>query len=285
MKKMFLPGLFLAASLLTVSCNNDDSGSQNDVNYFPIVANSSHTYEYSRTGAAGNANGTVTTTLGSATNIEGNSYHVWSPAQNILGVQNEVPLRNAGNIVYFRPQLDLDGGGQIDTSFGETKAIDPNVGVGGLLDEKILTNSMPSIPISQSGIDGTVTPVMTLKLRSVHGAQLPSLQVSQSTMNNIYRTDLEMYMDIRLQFNVAGIPVTLPEHVLLNEFKFGDLKLFSAENTGVVRTEYDYSFDGAQWNTSVTLPVLGTVNIANDVAVFQEMFNSLEVSGNAQRVP
>ena len=282
MKKLILT-LFSAGLLL--SCSSDDGGSvqQDERDYFPHSQNASWVYTYNVSAPGVPPTGQQTVNIGPDRVIENRTYKVLDNTDAVLGTMTELPfIKNENNEVVIRPVYDFQGNTEFfdDLNFIQTEMI-PSAFIGESTKE-IIGEAMA---IPDENVSGTVTPHTFITMSTQHISKPGQLAVNGVNYNNILHNkivfEIRVVLDIDAEAVIGGQTVPIVrEHEIISRQEYGTNDIWLAEDTGIIRSEYAYSFQDIQMNTQISLGGL-TLDLL-DIAPELSNFNSaLNISGSA----
>lgn len=278
MKKLLL----LSCIAFLFSCNNDDGGDTpaETYNYFPATTSSTWDYDYQVNNSGVSDSGTATININGTTTIDDTSYQVLDNTIYLIGLMNQIPFNTPDQNLVIRVQ---DAFMESTLDFGEMDVIDQSATTGQVLSESTVTNTAESIPIpEQNGVTGTVTPESKLTLKSYFIEKLDNF--ATENYENIYHSQFVYNLEEILYFNLTynGVEIPTEDHQLISPQDFGILDIWFADGVGIIKTQYNYSFENLELNTEVEISPGFTVDLSEYAPELEEINNYLNINGNAE---
>lgn len=280
MKKLLFSLCTLA---LLASCKNDDGGGTQDTrDYLPTTVNTSWNYDYTVSNQ-GDINSGTTSVDYETTTINGESYQMLDNTMFLIGAMNQIPFRkNATNEIVIRPIVDFLGN---EWDFGNMNFIQSSMSSNQLLATSSQEFVGETVDIPDENISGTVTPHTFVTINSYHVGKSNTMMVNETNYENILQNNLSFEIKVVLDINATYQGVEFDrEHELVPQQIYGNLDLWLAENTGIIKSDYNYSFQNLDMNTEIN--VIGNLNLdLLDLAPELANFNSsLNLQGNANLI-
>ncbi|MDO5654814.1 MAG: hypothetical protein Q4G27_01595 [Flavobacteriaceae bacterium] len=286
--------LFCLFSLtLVLSCSSDDNnngGSTADNrDYFPNSNSAQWNFNYSINNQGSSSSGTSIMNMGLDQNIGGSSYQVLSNTAEVIGALDEVPFqKNSQNEVIIRPLAS--GFSYVD--FLPTGSLFDNLNFikNAMSSNEVLSESTQEfvgepMEIPDANINGTVTPRTFITISTQHVGKSNSLAVNNNSYQNIIQNrvlfKIKVVLDIDANANMGGQVMNITRsHELVSPQQYGTLDLWLAENTGIIKSDYLYSFNNVNMNTQINIAGINInlLDLAPDLANFN---SSLHLTGNA----
>lgn len=274
-------------AVLLFSCSSDDDGggTVDNNDYFPVTANAMWHYDYEQTNQVTNSGNTIVDINGS-TVFDGETYQILDNTTYLVGTMNQVFFKkDLDREVSIRPMIEILGEYM---DFGELELLQNSMQPNTVVDEasnSFVGETMP-IPDDGSGITGTVTPTTEIFIRNRHINRTNNMLVNGVDYQAITQQKLEYDIKVTLQINataeLAGQTINIDrEHSFVEQQEFGALNIYFANEVGIIKTNYEYSFDDLNLNTEINLGglVIDILDIAPEVANFN---NALHVVGSAE---
>lgn len=283
MKKLLLAAFSLG---IMFSCSSDDVGGTPDVDnrdYFPTSVDAEWLYDYTASSQGNPSSGQATVNMGLDMNIDNTNYEVLSNTIYIVGAMDEIPFKKSGNEVILRPVFDFQGNNWV---LDELDFIRSEMSPNEFLDEATNEVVGAAMPIPADNITGTVTPHTFITFKTQHVGRSVSMAVNGTNFQNILHNravlEIKVVLDINAQAVLGGQTIGIVrQHELVPQQQYGTVNLWLAENTGIIKTDYQYSFENVNMNTNINLGglTLDLQDIAPELANFN---SSLNLSGTSE---
>lgn len=283
MKKLLMLS-FLSAFMF--SCSSDDDGvggSVDQSDYFPVTQNAMWFYDFNQSLQGNNNSGNTIIDINGSTMIEGEAYQILDNTTYLIGSMNQIFFKkNLNKEVTIRPMVDVFNE---FVDFGDMRFIQNSMQPNAVLVEseaQLAGDAMP-IPENESGITGTVTPTTYITIRNRHINKTNNMTVNSMSYQGITHQrmeyDIKMVLDIQAMVEVGGESIPLNrQHELVEQQQYGTLDLFLAKDVGIIKTDYDYSFNDLNLTTNISLGGI-SIDIADFAPEVLNFNNALDMSG------
>lgn len=251
--------LFLViVTILITSCSSSDNGGGpvNSNEYVPRTVGNSWTYKVEENS---NPEYDHTVTVSGEQTVSGKTYRVFNNGGILVGLTTTDDLLiRAENNKYFSLVSQTIGSESISFDYN---FLDPSAPIGNFFETENQTISLPSIPVNASGFNGTITPTVTVKIKSKIDNKLNSYNVLSNTYNDVIKTKRFTEISINLQMNGTAsiLPPPLPpininqSHNWVPMQNIGEEEMFFAKDVGIVHSHSIINTTSLTFNNSVII--------------------------------
>lgn len=267
------------------SCSSDDGGETPPLetyNYFPATSSSVWNYDYVYTSADNTTQGNVPMSVNGEENVGGSTYQVLSNSFYLTGLMEKLLFKKNGDNLTVLIDVETPF---FNETLGNLTLIDQSITAGGTILSEISQSSLSEeiiIPTNEYGINGTVQPVATLSLSSHYVERTSNVTVNGESYDNVYKVRVDLKIAQKLEIDLTTGPGFSLEHQLIEPQKYGELNVWFADEVGIIKTNYDYSFENLNVNTNISIPVLGDIDILQIAPELANINSFLNVNGNTQ---
>lgn len=267
------------------SCSSDDGGETPPLetyNYFPATSSSVWNYDYVYTSAGNTTQDNVPMSVNGEENVGGSTYQVLSNSFYLTGLMEKILFKKNGDNLTVLVDVET---AFFDETLGDLTLIDQSVTGGGATLSEISQTALSQeivIPANEYGVNGTVQPAATLSLSSHFVERASNVTVNGGSYDNVYKVRVDLKIAQKLEIDLTTGPGFSLEHQLIEPQKYGELNVWFADGVGIIKTDYDYSFEDLNVNTSISVPVLGEIDILQIAPELANINSFLNVNGNTQ---
>ncbi|MDO5656559.1 MAG: hypothetical protein Q4G27_10505 [Flavobacteriaceae bacterium] len=282
--------LLLLVSLAYISCSGDDAdnGQNSDsTDYFPITETSFWEYNYQNSNQGNSNSGQFPAMMEGSVVFDGKIYQVLDNTTYLTGSSNMIFVQKSLNKeITLRPIVEFLG---LSLDFEDVAFIKNVMQPGQLLKSTTLQITSESAAIPEGhNLSGTITPVISITLHSRHIDKNSEMRINGQLYENIchnqlsYDIEIEYLIDATYNSGNQQIPIQL-NHQLLGNQTFGNLEIWLAKEKGIIKTDYSYSFQNLEMNTTIQTAGLSLdlMEIQPNLLDFNQSLNNI---GNASLI-